>query len=241
MTLHVPDTSWFDSPSPPQTPAKGPNVYANLPPKNEALKAAQAAAYRKEQVRLYTAHQQQLHGPKGNLTSRFSMDTEVATKDYGPGGKYLAWTRIFIRFLQFVLAITVSGLYGVDLHSATQAHIHANPSWVYAVVVAGTSAITIMIYVAPIVKSHVFWFWDLVLFILWVAAFGRFATIYLHWKPTIVNGKVQNSDGPSPTRMHNAVWVDMTNMILWFLTGTYGAVVFFTNRKRSLHTGRAKV
>jgi hypothetical protein len=248
MTKHLPFTSWLDSPSPPQTPAPAkPRTAlnaANLPPRIDSLQAAQAAAQRQENVRLYTLRQQQQHGPKGNLKSRFSMDTEVpipSNKDYGPGGKPLLWARIVIRFLQFVLAVTVAGLYGQDIHMAAQYHQAQASAWVYAVVVAGMSAVTVMIYVAPIVKTHFFWFWDLLLFILWVAVFGRFASQYLHYKPALVNGKVDTNPGPSPNTMHHAVWVDMINMVLWFLTGTYGAVLFFTARKRSLHTGRAKV
>lgn len=168
------------------------------------------------------------------------MDS-APNKDYGPGGKPVAWTRIFIRFLQFVLAITVAGLYGADLAAAHKAHASANASWVYAVTVAGMSAVTVMVYVAPVVKSATFWFWDLILFILWVAVFGRFATLYLHYAPPTKNGKVVSEPGPNPKTMHNAVWVDLTNVLLWFITGTYGAVVFCTRRKRTLHTGAAKV
>ena len=43
-------------------------------------------------------------------------------------------------------------------------------------------------------------------------------------------------------RMKNAVWVDLTNMLLWLITAVMSVVVFFTMKDgRSLHTGRAKV
>lgn len=43
-------------------------------------------------------------------------------------------------------------------------------------------------------------------------------------------------------RMKNAVWIDLINMLLWFLSAIYGAVLFFRFRgHRSLHTGRATV
>lgn len=35
-----------------------------------------------------------------------------------------------LRFLQFVLAITVCGLYGVDLHNAAVAGVYADSKWV---------------------------------------------------------------------------------------------------------------
>jgi len=41
--------------------------------------------------------------------------------------------------------------------------------------------------------------------------------------------------------MKNAVWVDLANMLLWLVTAVYGGIMFFMQRRRSLHTGRAKV
>lgn len=35
-----------------------------------------------------------------------------------------------LRFVQFVLAITVCGLYGVDLHNAAEQHKYADSKWV---------------------------------------------------------------------------------------------------------------
>jgi hypothetical protein len=35
-----------------------------------------------------------------------------------------------LRFVQFVLAITVCGLYGVDLHNAAVAGVYADSKWV---------------------------------------------------------------------------------------------------------------
>ncbi len=42
-------------------------------------------------------------------------------------------------------------------------------------------------------------------------------------------------------RMKNAVWVDLVNMLLWFVSAIVGAIGFWRWRKgnRSLHTGRA--
>ena len=69
--------------------------------------------------------------------------------------------------------------------------------------------------------------------ILWVACFGLFAKIFLNADPK-GDGAIQ--------AMKNAVWVDLVNMLLWFISACYGAVMFFTHREgRSLHTGRATV
>ena len=70
--------------------------------------------------------------------------------------------------------------------------------------------------------------------ILWVAVFGLFGKIYMHADPA-GNSGVQ--------RMKNAVWIDLINMLLWFLSAIYSAVLFYRFRRghSSLHTGRATV
>ena len=43
-------------------------------------------------------------------------------------------------------------------------------------------------------------------------------------------------------RMKNAVWVDLTNMLLWLFSSIHGFTTWITHRgHRSLHTGRANV
>lgn len=68
--------------------------------------------------------------------------------------------------------------------------------------------------------------WDVVLFILWVAVFGLFGKMYIHEKAEMDSG-IQ--------RMKNAVWIDLVNMLLWFISPVFG----FVGREKSLHTGRA--
>lgn len=141
--------------------------------------------------------------------------------------------RVTFRFFQFILAIVVAGLYGQDLHSANSHHKYADSKWVYAEVVAGLSAITTIIYGIPFLKSWMFFLWDTILFIMWVALFGIFAKMFLNEDP----------EGDSGVeRMKHAVYVDLVNMLLWFITAVYGGIVFFRNRNNNtLHTGRAEV
>lgn len=69
--------------------------------------------------------------------------------------------------------------------------------------------------------------------ILWVAVFGVFGKMYLNEDP---------EGNPGIQRMKNAVWVDLTNVILWFITACLGAILFFRSRgKKTLHTGRATI
>ncbi|QIW94674.1 hypothetical protein AMS68_000192 [Peltaster fructicola] len=132
------------------------------------------------------------------------------------------------------MALTVAGLYGVDLHNAKEAGVYADGKWVYAEVVAGLAAVTVIVYGIPFFKSYwVFW-WDWILFILWTALFGIFGKLYIPADPT------PNQDGQ--IRMKNAVWIDLVNMILWLITAVYATSIWFSGRRgKSLHTGRADV
>ena len=150
------------------------------------------------------------------------------------GGLAGAIVRLVLRFFQFILALTVAGLYGVDLHHAHQKNGYADSKWVFAEVVAGLSAFTVLIYGIPFVKSYWAFGWDWLLFILWTGLFGVFGKIYIPSHPT------PKQDGQ--IRMKHAVWVDLINMLLWFVTAVLSTVIFFRSRNsRTLHTGRAKV
>jgi hypothetical protein len=70
---------------------------------------------------------------------------------------------------------------------------------------------------------------------LWTALFGIFGKIYINAHPTpMQKGQI---------RMKHAVWVDLANMILWFITAVYSTLIFIRARRegRTLHTGRGKV
>ncbi|KAI9706571.1 MAG: hypothetical protein M1836_003578 [Candelina mexicana] len=141
--------------------------------------------------------------------------------------------RITLRFLQFVFALAVAGLYGTDVNNARKHGVAGDPKWVYAVTISGLSALTCIIFMIPFVKYYLFFAWDALLFIFWVAVFGVFGKMYIH----------ENPEGDAGIqRMKNAVWVDLFNMVLWFVTAVYGGVMFLKCRKtRPTITGRATV
>ncbi|GAB7350112.1 hypothetical protein MBLNU459_g0777t1 [Dothideomycetes sp. NU459] len=139
--------------------------------------------------------------------------------------------QLVLRFFQFVLAITVAGLYGVDLHHASQAHAYTDGKWVFAEVVAGLSAVSVFIY---FIHFRWLFIWDFVIFILWTALFGVFGKIYIHAHPTPKqSGQI---------RMKHAVWVDLANMLLWLITFLMlGSMALMGRDRKTLHTGRANV
>ncbi|KAI9715062.1 MAG: hypothetical protein M1812_006180 [Candelaria pacifica] len=141
--------------------------------------------------------------------------------------------RTSLRFLQFVFALAVAGLYGTDLNNARKHGIAGDPKWVYAETIAGLSALTCIVFMVPFVKSYLFFAWDVLLFIFWVAVFGTFGKMYIH----------ENAEGDAGVqRMKNAVWVDLFNMLLWFVTAVYGGMMFFRYRgARTTVSGKAMV
>jgi len=141
---------------------------------------------------------------------------------------------VIYRFCQLVLALTVCGLYGVDLNDARKQGKYSDGKWVYAEVVGAFASVTALLYMIPIVMRTPFIFvWDTILFVLWIALFGVFGNLYIH----------ANAAGvPGVQRMKNAVWIDLVNALLWLFSAIAMAFYWFGGRqKRSQFTGRAIV
>jgi len=69
---------------------------------------------------------------------------------------------------------------------------------------------------------------------LWLALFGMFSKIYLHRGLE----EKERYQGTNTKRMQYATWIDLTNVLLWFLSMIGGIIAFFVVRKqKTLHTG----
>ena len=142
-----------------------------------------------------------------------SSGAKMMLQDFSLG----AIIRLIIRILQFVMGLTVIGLYAHDLRKASEAHVPANRNWVYAVVVGTLSCVTSLIFLIPILKAWMFFAWDAFLWLLWIILFGIFGKLFIGEK----------ADGDKGIqRMKNAVWIDLINVVLWLSTAIYGAWVF---------------
>ncbi|KAJ5329349.1 hypothetical protein N7452_009739 [Penicillium brevicompactum] len=140
--------------------------------------------------------------------------------------------RAALRTLQFVFAITVAGLYGVDLARATKSNTAAPTEWVYAEIVAALSAITCIIH-CFVTVVHVAWStWDGVLFVLWLAQTGVFGNIYTSGVKT---SEYRTATSSLP-RMQAAVWIDLVNMLTWFTTFILGIAWCCRTRKMTRRT-----
>ncbi|EQK97406.1 hypothetical protein OCS_06881 [Ophiocordyceps sinensis CO18] len=118
----------------------------------------------------------------------------------------------------------------------TEPRLTAVACQVYAVVVGALSALTCVVYFVPPVLRHagiVAVAWNFVLFILWIAVFGVFASMFIK----------ENAEGDNDIkRMKRAVWVDLANALLWLIAALAAAGYWWKHREtRSQFTGRAHV
>ncbi|KAI1203397.1 hypothetical protein F5X97DRAFT_131131 [Nemania serpens] len=159
----------------------------------------------------------------------------LATK-YGKGAVtkplyiYETWLRLVGRALQLIFALVVVGLYGSRVSSD---HSHGRPQaaqWVYALFVASLSAVTAVVFAVPqpFVRTARLFAWDFALFVLWIAAFGVFAVLFLRMPDDDAHKWYENVRAST---MRHAVWVDLVNAIFWLLTGAYGCFRTFVSRK----------
>ncbi|KAI9676110.1 MAG: hypothetical protein M1817_000854 [Caeruleum heppii] len=140
--------------------------------------------------------------------------------------------RLALRSLQLVLALAVAGLYGTDLNNARKNGLGGDSRWIYAEVVAGLSGLTALIFMIPYLKIHILFVWDAFLCLLWLIVFGIFGKIYIQQGA---------KDDVGIQRMKNAVWVDLVNMLLWFVTAVWGAISWRAQSKMAPPTSRSVV
>ncbi|CAI7642228.1 unnamed protein product [Penicillium palitans] len=123
-----------------------------------------------------------------------------------------------LRPVQFLFAMIVAVVYGIDLAHATNTNNTAPAEWVYAELAVTLSAITCLVYFfVPV--THAAWStWDGILFVFWLAQTGVFGNIYIsstldeHYKHVTL----------SIPRMRAAVWIDLINMLSWLSTFILG-------------------
>ncbi|ROW03570.1 hypothetical protein VSDG_01379 [Cytospora chrysosperma] len=135
--------------------------------------------------------------------------------------------RMVVRGLQFLLGIVIVGIYGNRVSNGL------SPEWLYGLVVAGVSSVTAVVFAiaAPFgavsnrCKTHRLFTWDLMIFILWIVAFGIFAGIFLH------RDSDDSYKGSSTTVEKAAMWIDLVNAVLWLISGVYGFAKTFLGGK----------
>lgn len=151
-------------------------------------------------------------------------------------GPFGVISRATLRTLQFVFAIVIAALYGVDLAHASKHHLHGQTEWIYAEFVVALSAITCAVHCFATIV-HVAWVtWDTVLFVLWMAQVGVFGNIYIRHDSDIQQPYVEATQ--SITRMRAAICIGLINMLLWLLTTVLGVTWCIRTRKVTRRTDK---
>jgi hypothetical protein len=85
-----------------------------------------------------------------------------------------------LRFIQFILAIAVIGLYATDLHAAAKVGKYVDSKWGYAVFVGVLAAVVSLVHCIPMVARVPFVFVvDFLVCFLYIVLFGVFGAVSL--------------------------------------------------------------
>lgn len=149
-----------------------------------------------------------------------------------------------ILVLRIVFAIIASALYIPSLVTATRQHLTASSDTVYAQVVVVLSILDSFGQLYSIVRQgqlRIQWLWcmtDVIMLVLWIALFGRFASILLTGNVTAyMSLDVQYGKGT----MIAAMWIDLVNVLLHVLGLIFGVMVCWFGRIRSGNDNTVKV
>ena len=125
-----------------------------------------------------------------------------------------------IRLVQFCLALAVIGLYAPYLSRAHEQHKYYDPRWMYATIVGAATGLTALVLIVftllnrftrIAIPVHIVFllFWDSFMALNWVCVTGIFGVMY---------GRTKAEGDKAIEEMKNAVWVDLVEMLLFFVT-----------------------
>jgi Membrane-associating domain len=90
---------------------------------------------------------------------------------------------ILLRIGELAFAAVVAGIVGSYLHAYDQAHAWPQARFIYTEVVAGISMILALFWLLPFTATVINWPGDLIMFILWIVAFGLLVNVSLLLSP----------------------------------------------------------
>ena len=94
-------------------------------------------------------------------TMAFKRFNARPTSSYATGTPTaLVILNLVLRFLQFIFAVAVIGLYAQNISNARKHNDDVQKKWTFAVVVGALAAVTCLVYVVPKLKSYWAFGWD---------------------------------------------------------------------------------
>jgi hypothetical protein len=152
-------------------------------------------------------------------------------REWIPLGKPGIIVKAVARFIQFITGLVIFGIFLHQVENARHNHNNAGSAWVYAAVVGGFGWITALIFLLPFLKPFVFFWWDLLLFILHAPVVGIFGKAYYGAVPAEKPELQVVNAGPNVHEMRVVVWFAVTSGILWLLTGVAGLLLLLRLRR----------
>lgn len=160
----------------------------------------------------------------------------------------------FTRFVQFVLGVTVIGLYGKDVRADHEDKHTWHAKWVFALITSFFATVTAAAHlILPFCMSRTStsasakfklpqFVWEFILCLLWLTLFGIFGKMYIGVYPDSDSEKDKRGDDSKTStsslgdadkikRMRHAVWFDLTNLVLWVLTTSWVLLSFLKSRR----------
>lgn len=152
-----------------------------------------------------------------------------------------------LHWLQLIASMFAVVLYTQHLNNAakTDKGLPAKP--VYAVVTGYTTCITATVYLLlawwqkkhtnTLLESRTGWYlplfvWEWILVTLWSVVLGLFGKMYL-------GSKVGDSD--EIRKMKRAAWVDLANLILWVVTGSWKSLKWWKSKGKRVPRRNGRV
>ncbi|KAI9812761.1 MAG: hypothetical protein M1827_004517 [Pycnora praestabilis] len=138
---------------------------------------------------------------------------------------------IGLRIGELIFAATVAGLIGHYLHAFDKAkYAWPQKRFVYTEVVAGLSMLLALIWLVPLAGGFIHWPVDLVLFVLWMTAFGLLVNFIgpLHCGSVWAWGNI--TEKGTCERWKAAVALSFLSAIFWLVSALVG--IWFIHRTR---------
>ncbi|KAJ4331688.1 hypothetical protein N0V87_008968 [Didymella glomerata] len=140
---------------------------------------------------------------------------------------FVSLFRLSVRVLQLIFALASGISYAMELRHGN-GHGEASGSFVFSQVAFGATILTLIINGATVRYYRLSWMVDWILTVFWFALFAVFYEVYFG------GDMIPAYDGVNMGRMERAVWCDLINALLWFVSALFSSMMCCSGIKASI-------